>query len=94
MRGYPLPAGRVFSQARSVLCRQPHPLSHRIRVEARTLMSEEEHKTEEKQKEECKEKKLLGLEPVETQHELVLEARSIKYTARGRYQRLFQVNRI
>ncbi len=59
-------------------------------------MSEEEHKTEEKQKEECKEKKrkLLGLEPAETQHELVLEARSIKYTARGRYQRLFQVNRI
>ena len=50
-------------------------------------MSEEEHKTEEKQKEECKEKerKLLGLAPVETQHELVLEARSIKYTAWRRF---------
>lgn len=46
MRGYTLLADRVFSQGRSVLCRQPHPLSHRIRVEARTLMSEEEHKTE------------------------------------------------
>ena len=48
-------------------------------------MSEEEKKAEDKQKEESKEKKreLLGLEPVETQHELRLKDRTIKYTARA-----------
>lgn len=48
-------------------------------------MSEEEKKPEDKKKEEGKDKKrkLLGIEPVVTQHELVLEARRIQYTARA-----------
>ena len=48
-------------------------------------MSEEEKKKEEDKKEKDKEKKrrMLGIEPVETQHELVLKAGKIKYTARA-----------
>ncbi len=41
--------------------------------------------TEAKEKKDDKEKKrsLLGLEPVETHHELKLKGRRLKYTARG-----------
>ncbi len=48
-------------------------------------MTEEEARTEEKQNEKKDEKKrkLLGIEPVETQHELALKGATLKYTARA-----------
>jgi carboxypeptidase C (cathepsin A) len=51
-------------------------------------MAEEKAKLEEKKSEEQKDKKekkrkLLGIQPVETQHELVLEGRKLKYVARA-----------
>ena len=48
-------------------------------------MAEEEAKAEEKQDEKKSEKKrkLLGIEPIETKHELTVTGRSLKYTARA-----------
>jgi len=48
-------------------------------------MAEENAKTEQKQegKGDEKKRKLLGIEPVETQHELTLKEKSLKYTARS-----------
>jgi len=48
-------------------------------------MAEEKAKTEEKQDEKKAEKKrkLLGIEPVETQHELAVKGATLKYTARS-----------
>lgn len=48
-------------------------------------MAEEKSKTEDKKNEESKEKKrkLLGIEPVETKHEMTVNAQTLKYTARA-----------
>ncbi len=48
-------------------------------------MTEEKAKTEEKQdeKKDEKKRKLLGIEPVETKHEMSLKGRPLKYTARA-----------
>ena len=48
-------------------------------------MSEKPEKADDKKKDDAKEKKrkLLGIEPVETHHELALRGRSVKYTARA-----------
>ncbi|MCK5586460.1 peptidase S10, partial [Candidatus Bipolaricaulota bacterium] len=54
-------------------------------VKERTPMAEEKSKTEDKKNEESKEKKrkLLGIEPVETKHEMTVNAQTLKYTARA-----------
>jgi carboxypeptidase C (cathepsin A) len=55
------------------------------KIEEEQPVSEEEQKPKEKQADESKEKKrkLLGIEPVETRHELTLKDRTIKYITRA-----------
>jgi carboxypeptidase C (cathepsin A) len=45
------------------------------------MTEEEKPKVEEKQESKEKKRKMLGIEPVETQHELKLKSRTLKYTA-------------
>lgn len=45
------------------------------------MANNEKPKTEDKQEDKEKKRKMLGLEPIETQHELKLKTRTLKYTA-------------
>jgi len=53
------------------------------RQEKKAMTDEEKPKSEAKADDKDKKRKLLGIEPIETHHELSLRTRTLKYTARA-----------